>query len=248
MTRRTFLRVGTMRRAIARVRATDAISAAWAQDKWPSRRVTIVVPFAAGSNTDACARLLAEQLRDIYDQPFIVENRGGAGGTLGANVVAKSAARRLHAAHGRQHIAVRRAGAVQERALRSDQGFHCDRPRRPFLLGDRCDHAAAVPDHSGVRGLRKGQSRQAELWPRQQHRLHRRRGDQEAHRHRHGARALHGDARRHHRPCRRPDPDGRLRPPLRRAADPSRQAHRTGDDLPRTQFAPVATCRHCTRP
>ncbi len=62
-----------------------------AQDKWPSRRVTIVVPFAAGSNTDACARLLAELLRDSYGQPFIVENRGGAGGTLGANAVAKAA-------------------------------------------------------------------------------------------------------------------------------------------------------------
>jgi tripartite-type tricarboxylate transporter receptor subunit TctC len=49
-----------------------------------------VVPFAAGSNTDACARLLAELLRDIHGQPFIVENRGGAGGTLGANVVAKA--------------------------------------------------------------------------------------------------------------------------------------------------------------
>ncbi len=65
--------------------------AARAQDKWPSRRVTIVVPFAAGSNTDACARLLAELLRDVYDQPFIIENRGGAGGTLGAGSVAKSA-------------------------------------------------------------------------------------------------------------------------------------------------------------
>jgi tripartite-type tricarboxylate transporter receptor subunit TctC len=38
------------------------VSAASAQDKWPSRRVTIVVPFAAGSNTDACARLLADLL------------------------------------------------------------------------------------------------------------------------------------------------------------------------------------------
>jgi tripartite-type tricarboxylate transporter receptor subunit TctC len=61
-----------------------------AQEKWPSHRVTIVVPFAAGSNTDACARLLAELLGDIHGQSFIVENRGGAGGTLGANAVAKS--------------------------------------------------------------------------------------------------------------------------------------------------------------
>ena len=74
-----------------RVRLSIMVPAASAQDKWPSRRVTMVVPFAAGSNTDACARLLADLLRDVYGQPFIVENRGGAGGTLGANAVAKSA-------------------------------------------------------------------------------------------------------------------------------------------------------------
>ena len=88
MTRRTFLRLGLCAALSLGCIAIDAISVVWAQDKWPSRRVTIVVPFAAGSNTDACARLLAEQLREIYDQSFIVENRGGAGGTLGANVVA----------------------------------------------------------------------------------------------------------------------------------------------------------------
>jgi tripartite-type tricarboxylate transporter receptor subunit TctC len=66
------------------------VPATSAQEKWPSHRVTIVVPFAAGSNTDACARLLAELLRDIHGQSFIVENRGGAGGTVGANAVAKS--------------------------------------------------------------------------------------------------------------------------------------------------------------
>jgi tripartite-type tricarboxylate transporter receptor subunit TctC len=67
------------------------VTVASAQDKWPLRRVTIVVPFAAGSNTDACARLLAGLLQDIYGQPFVVENRGGAGGTLGANAAAKAA-------------------------------------------------------------------------------------------------------------------------------------------------------------
>ena len=91
MKRRTILRIGVCATLSLAGVTSGVISSALAQDKWPSRRVTIVVPFAAGSNTDACARLLAEQLRDIYDQPFIVENRGGAGGTLGANVVAKSA-------------------------------------------------------------------------------------------------------------------------------------------------------------
>jgi tripartite-type tricarboxylate transporter receptor subunit TctC len=70
---------------------TSIIPSASAQDKWPVKRVTIVVPFAAGSNTDACARLLGDMLRDVHGQPFIVENRGGAGGTLGANAVARAA-------------------------------------------------------------------------------------------------------------------------------------------------------------
>lgn len=91
MVSRTILRVGIWAGLSLACAMSNLVSAAWAQDKWPSRRVTIVVPFAAGSNTDACARLLAELLRDIYDQPFVIENRGGAGGTLGANAVAKSA-------------------------------------------------------------------------------------------------------------------------------------------------------------
>ena len=64
--------------------------AADAQEQWPSRRVTLVVPFGAGSNTDALARWMSEHLKDLLGQPFIVENRGGAGGTLGAGYVAKA--------------------------------------------------------------------------------------------------------------------------------------------------------------
>ena len=69
---------------------TLALPAA-AQESWPARRVTLVVPFGAGSNTDGVARWMAEHFKDILGQPFIVENRGGAGGTLGANAVVKAA-------------------------------------------------------------------------------------------------------------------------------------------------------------
>ncbi len=62
-----------------------------AQDKWPSRRVTLVVPFGAGTVTDAMGRLIGDQLKDVFGQPFIIENRGGAGGVLGAGVVWKAA-------------------------------------------------------------------------------------------------------------------------------------------------------------
>src|SRR5215204_3780138 len=58
---------------------------------YPSRMVTLVVPGPAGSTPDLLARLFAERLRPILGQDFIVENRPGAGGTLGAEFVARAA-------------------------------------------------------------------------------------------------------------------------------------------------------------
>ncbi|CAN5166635.1 tripartite tricarboxylate transporter substrate binding protein [soil metagenome] len=68
----------------------QAISPGYAQDGWPSRPVTIVVPFTAGGTADLFARLLAGHMQQTFGQPFVVENRGGAGGNLGASAVAKS--------------------------------------------------------------------------------------------------------------------------------------------------------------
>ena len=65
---------------------------AWTQANWPTRPVRIVVPFAAGGTTDILARALAPELSRAFGQSFVVENRGGAGGNLGADVVAKAAA------------------------------------------------------------------------------------------------------------------------------------------------------------
>ena len=61
-------------------------------DTYPSRVVTIVVPYPAGGSVDGVARLLAQKLTESFGQSFIVENRaGGAGGIVGANYVAKAA-------------------------------------------------------------------------------------------------------------------------------------------------------------
>jgi tripartite-type tricarboxylate transporter receptor subunit TctC len=65
---------------------------AWAQAAWPNKPVKIVVPFAPGGTTDILARAVAPELSRAFGQQFIVENRAGAGGNLGADVVAKSPA------------------------------------------------------------------------------------------------------------------------------------------------------------
>ena len=57
---------------------------------WPTRTVTLVVPAAPGGPSDILARLLGEKLRERFGQSFIVENRGGAGGNLGAAAVARA--------------------------------------------------------------------------------------------------------------------------------------------------------------
>jgi tripartite-type tricarboxylate transporter receptor subunit TctC len=59
---------------------------------WPERPVKLVVPFAAGSNTDVVARITATRLSDLLGQQFVVENRGGAAGVIGAELVAHAAA------------------------------------------------------------------------------------------------------------------------------------------------------------
>src|SRR5262245_57468861 len=69
--------------------ATPLASPAAAQS-WPSKPVRVIVPFTAGSAVDIVARAVMEQVSTQIGQPVIVENRGGAGGTLGVGTVAKA--------------------------------------------------------------------------------------------------------------------------------------------------------------
>src|SRR3972149_9906219 len=60
-----------------------------AADLYPSKTVRMVVPFAAGGSTDLLARSVAQRLNEAWKQPVVVDNRGGGGGIIGADHVAK---------------------------------------------------------------------------------------------------------------------------------------------------------------
>jgi tripartite-type tricarboxylate transporter receptor subunit TctC len=75
---------------LAIVLSAVATSGVQAQS-WPSRPVTVVVPFAAGVTGDIVARGLVEHLSAVLGQPFVVDNRSGAGGNIGGAAVAKAA-------------------------------------------------------------------------------------------------------------------------------------------------------------
>ena len=62
-----------------------------AQSSWPAKPVRLIVPFAPGGSTDVVARMLAQQLSLLWGQTIVVENRAGAGGNLGVDLVAKAA-------------------------------------------------------------------------------------------------------------------------------------------------------------
>jgi tripartite-type tricarboxylate transporter receptor subunit TctC len=84
LTRRDALGAGLIGLALA-------ISGPAQAQSWPSQNIRLVVPFPPGGSTDVLARRLAEGLRERLGQTVIVENRGGAGGTIGSEFVAKSA-------------------------------------------------------------------------------------------------------------------------------------------------------------
>ena len=78
------------RLAVAIVSLALVVADAAAQS-WPTRQVRVIVPFTAGSATDILARTVGQKLQETWGQPVVIENRPGAGGTIGAGVVAHAA-------------------------------------------------------------------------------------------------------------------------------------------------------------
>lgn len=104
-----------------------APSLAQAQGTWPSGPIRIVVPFPPGGSTDALARLLAPRFQHEFGVPIVVENRGGASGSLGTAQVARAAP------DGNTWLIVFDTHAVNQ-ALIPNMGFDTQRDLTPLLL------------------------------------------------------------------------------------------------------------------
>jgi tripartite-type tricarboxylate transporter receptor subunit TctC len=87
--------INASRRSVLRAAAAGVAAfslGSHAQSGWPSKPVTMIVPFPAGGGTDAFARPMSAQFARLTGKQLIIDNRGGAGGTLGASIAAKAPA------------------------------------------------------------------------------------------------------------------------------------------------------------
>jgi tripartite-type tricarboxylate transporter receptor subunit TctC len=108
--------------------ATLLPSVASAQQAWPSKPVTVVAPFQAGGGVDLLARRIAAELAEKLGQPFVVENRAGANGNIGATSVAKAAP------DGYTLLIATPGIAVQNKMVYKTMPFDADRDFVPIVL------------------------------------------------------------------------------------------------------------------
>lgn len=89
MKRRILLQATLASTALSSIMGT---SLAWAQDKWPSKPINYVVPFPAGGTTDILGRLIGQKLGAVLGTTIVIENKGGAGGSVGSEAASRAPA------------------------------------------------------------------------------------------------------------------------------------------------------------
>src|SRR5712671_5226544 len=147
MMRRRCARPGIFIATAALVIAAGApVHAQTAAQSWPSRHVTIVVAFPAGGPTDVLARAVAADLADKLGQQFVVENRSGAGGNVGAASVAKAAA-------DGHTLLFATTSVVNNRFMYRNASFDADRDFVPVLLISKTPIVLVASPTTGLNGL-----------------------------------------------------------------------------------------------
>ena len=143
-------------------RCPPSIGPSQAQTKYPERPVRIIVPYGAGGVADVTTRLVAQKVSEAMGQTFVIENRPGAGGIVGAKGGAGVSAGRLHALSRRERQRDQRV-PVQVAAFQRRPRLHAGLASGGVrdVAGDQGGSAAGYGREG--RRLRQGQSRKAEL-------------------------------------------------------------------------------------
>lgn len=134
------------RTLIASVTAAAVARPVRAQEKYPSRMIKMIVPFAAGGAVDPIARLMADRLQKSLGQTVVVENRPGAGGNIGSAVVAKSPA------DGYTLLATPSAITINP-SLYAKMPYDLDAELTPLILISRNPMFMLAPKDSGLKSI-----------------------------------------------------------------------------------------------
>ena len=135
--------------------------AAGAQD-YPNRPVRLIVAFAPGTTSDIIGRMFADKLTQQLGQPFVVENRTGAGGTIARRPGDQGGAGRLHTAAVHRRAAGERA-CVSGAQIRHRQGLRLGHGDHPFAVAAGGQPRLPAEERAGAHPVRKSESGQGEL-------------------------------------------------------------------------------------
>jgi tripartite-type tricarboxylate transporter receptor subunit TctC len=137
----------TRRLCVATALAFALGSPAFAQAKYPSQPIRLVVPYPAGGATDALARTLAQKLQEAWGQAVLVENRPGAGGTIGNQFVAKAPA-------DGHTVLIAITALIQQPFLMEKLSYDALKDFAPVTIIARSPSMLAVPLESPARNLK----------------------------------------------------------------------------------------------
>ena len=178
---------------------------------FPTKPVTMIVPWPAGGSTDLAMRALADATQKHLGQPIVIENRAGASGTLGPAQMAATAKPDGYTI-AQMPITVFRLPFMHEDDLRSDQGFHLHhRPHRLHVRRRGAERTRPWKTFQEMLAVRQSQSRQDQVrHARRRHQpAHRHGADRQAGRRQVDARAVQGRGRDQRGAARRPRRCGR---------------------------------------